>query len=393
MVILAVETVTRGGSLALWHDGRTVATAGDPTRTHGERFPLEIMALVESEGLRISDVDLFAVTTGPGSFTGIRVGMATVQGLALAGRVRTVGIPTLDALTATWHLTETDPPLVAPCLDGMRGEVFVALHDTSATPEEAVPWKTLAPATVARPDEAAAALARLADGRRVAIVGDGALRHRTTFEAATASFTLAPAPRPLAEGAAWLASRHPDRGGSPALLNPTYLRRPDAELARDRAGSAGQRPAGSWAIRPADGPADIDAVGAIQAASFSSEWGAEAFRWEMEHVDVARLYVLTGASGRIEAYCSCWLVAGELHINSLAVMPEARRQGRGRHLVRWVVEQATAVGARSATLEVRASNSAALRLYDAIGFRVEGRRRDYYQHPQEDALILWWRKT
>ena len=75
----------------------------------------------------------------------------------------------------------------------------------------------------------------------------------------------------------------------------------------------------------------------------------------------------------------------ELHINSLAVDPAWRRRGLARRLLVSVLGDAVASGAQSATLEVRRSNEAARALYEGLGFKVDGVRRDYYQHPREDA--------
>ena len=92
------------------------------------------------------------------------------------------------------------------------------------------------------------------------------------------------------------------------------------------------------------------------------------------------------------AYCACWMIFDELHINSLAVEVDRRRQGVALALLRRVMRDAAASGARSATLEVRQSNQAARGLYEGLGFKVEAVRRDYYQEPREDALVLWHRQ-
>ena len=104
---------------------------------------------------------------------------------------------------------------------------------------------------------------------------------------------------------------------------------------------------------------------------------------------MARLYVAREPAGAVIAYCACWVVFDELHINSFAVDPAWRRRGVARALLRRVLEESAAAGVRSATLEVRRSNEAARRLYEGSGFKIEGTRRDYYQEPREDALILW----
>jgi ribosomal-protein-alanine N-acetyltransferase len=132
-------------------------------------------------------------------------------------------------------------------------------------------------------------------------------------------------------------------------------------------------------------------VDALQRQTFTNPWGAEAIRWELENTDVSRLYVMHDAGGALVAYCACWMVFDELHINSLAVDEELRRHGLARRLLRHVLADARVSGAHSATLEVRQSNQAARMLYEGLGFHVEGVRRDYYQDPREDALILWHR--
>jgi ribosomal-protein-alanine N-acetyltransferase len=133
-------------------------------------------------------------------------------------------------------------------------------------------------------------------------------------------------------------------------------------------------------------------VEALQRRSFSAAWGEEAIRWELTNTNVARLYVLRDPAGELLAYCSCWMLLDELHINSLAVDEPWRRRGLAQRLLARVFTEAVAAGARSATLEVRQSNQAARALYEGLGFVVEATRRGYYQSPREDALILWHRR-
>jgi len=88
-------------------------------------------------------------------------------------------------------------------------------------------------------------------------------------------------------------------------------------------------------------------------------------------------------------FCSFWLIADEVHINNLAVLPSERRAGIGSALLDRALLEGDRLGARRATLEVRRSNDAARHLYERFGFRVAGVRRAYYTDPIEDALILW----
>ena len=99
MLILALDTTSRAGSVALARDAGVLdQQRGDPSRTHGERLPGDIGDLLERHGLTVADVDLYAVAAGPGSFTGLRVGIATIQGLALAHARPVVPVSALVAL-------------------------------------------------------------------------------------------------------------------------------------------------------------------------------------------------------------------------------------------------------------------------------------------------------
>ena len=99
MHVLALDTTTRDGSVALVDDAGVIdERRGDAARPHAERLPLEIVDLLAAHQLRVADVDVFAVAAGPGSFTGLRIGMATIQGLAFTAKRPVVAVSALDAL-------------------------------------------------------------------------------------------------------------------------------------------------------------------------------------------------------------------------------------------------------------------------------------------------------
>ena len=129
---------------------------------------------------------------------------------------------------------------------------------------------------------------------------------------------------------------------------------------------------------------DRAAILALESASFSNPWTPETFD-AMLDTPVSHVYVARDHD-RIVAFCACRLFDDELHINTLAVDETRRRQGIARTLLRDLLER---TGARRATLEVRRSNVAALRLYEALGFAITAVRPRYYENPDEDGLILW----
>src|ERR1043166_1166746 len=129
MRVIALDSTTRAGSVALVEDDCVIdERAGEASRSHAERLPGEIADLAGAHGIALADVDLFAVASGPGSFTGLRIGIATMQGLAFVLGRRIVGVPALDALAHLASADERAGALIAAWMDAHRRDVFAALH-------------------------------------------------------------------------------------------------------------------------------------------------------------------------------------------------------------------------------------------------------------------------
>ncbi len=231
MLVLALDTTTRAGSCALARDGAVLREHGsDDARPQASRLPGELVTLLDREGAALRDVDVFAVAAGPGSFTGLRVGIATMQGLAFAAGKPLIGVSALDALAAI-----AGGERLAAWIDAWRGEVYAALYENGREVE---------PPTVEHP---LTILGRLADragarrAERIVFVGDGVRAHADTImrvmgDRATIAYPTVPL---LAGAIATLATASARAGHLPPphALRPLYVRRPDAELVRDaRAG-------------------------------------------------------------------------------------------------------------------------------------------------------------
>ncbi len=195
---------------------------GDGTRPHGQRLPADLMQLLDEVGVRVQDIDLFAVAAGPGSFTGLRVGIATVQGLAMAYGRAVVAVSTLAALA--WSAVN-EARHIGAWIDAHRGEVFAELYAPDGR-------HVVAAATVDAPARTLEAWASDAT-RPMRFIGDGAIRYQDQIVAASgdAEFVVPP---PLAGIIGRLAARDPARAVVPHALVPIYVRRTDVELARER---------------------------------------------------------------------------------------------------------------------------------------------------------------
>ena len=252
MLILALDTTTRAGSCALARDGAVMRElASDPGKSHAEHLPGDLMAVLEAARVKLAAIDVFGVATGPGSFTGLRVGIATMQGLAFAEGKPLIGVSALDALARAAGPAPEDR--IATWIDAWRGEVYAALYENGHEVE---------PPTVEHP---AAILERLGKAlsradregpqyhgegpyphpgvspRRVWFIGDGAASFTELIRATLGDRAVIAEPvAPLLAGLiAQLAHVSAEAGvrPSPDAIRPLYVRRTDAELARDaRAG-------------------------------------------------------------------------------------------------------------------------------------------------------------
>ena len=132
---------------------------------------------------------------------------------------------------------------------------------------------------------------------------------------------------------------------------------------------------------------DADAVSAIEAKSFAMPWSREDF-WR-EATNELATYIVGELDGKIIAYAGAWVSFNQAEVMSVAVEPDWRGQGVGTILFGELIKEVKARGATAITLEVRPSNTAAIKLYESFGLKSVGRRKKYYLDNGEDALIMW----
>jgi tRNA threonylcarbamoyladenosine biosynthesis protein TsaB len=243
VVILSLDTTTKSGSCALWRDGALVEERpGDAARTHAERLPGDLADLLGAHGLTVKDVDLYAVASGPGSFTGLRVGIATVQGLALVHGRKVVAVSALEALAQCGAAAVAGATMAGGWMEAYRGEVFGALYRVTARGTALATLEEIAAPSVASPGDLAAAWMRIITGDgngggasgEAVIIGDAVAATREALSTVLPASVRLLDTVPLAATIARIAHAHPERATLPHAIVPLYVRRPDAELARDR---------------------------------------------------------------------------------------------------------------------------------------------------------------
>ena len=373
---------------------------------HTRRLAPLVKRALERASVAARDLSWVAADLGPGSFTGVRVGLATAEALALASGGALLGASSLAALA---HGAGAKRALVVPLVPGGRRDLYAGFFRADARGQVSL----LAAPRVGEPAallEAVAEAGAAAGGAAPRFVGPGVARERARLEAAYPGSTT-PAHRELglsardlaAAARAGLTSRAPgearsaDKPGSGggsgpaaglpargAVLVPLYVRSAQAEeRVRRRVNAASPPTLRALTV------ADLPAVVAIERRVFPDPWSDAFFRGELDQALVfARV---AEREGQLAGYLVAWLGAGSGHIGNLAVVPEHRRRGVAAALLAELLAHARALGVGAVTLEVRVSNFAAQALYGAHGFRLAGLRRGYYRDTGEDALVMEWR--
>ena len=378
-----------------------IASADQMCRRHAnEQLVSVIDGMLAQCGMKRDEVDAVLTGTGPGSFTGVRIGVATAKGVACGLEVALHGTSTLDAVAwGVWRCGVRG--LVGVVGDAMRKEVYPGLYRV----DDEGAHRLFASESVMKVPDAVALWAGRADAADIVLAGDGIAKYRALYEGAGfARFAPEEAWYPSGEGLlrASLASQRFDaaEAGDPALVLPVYTRLSDAEEnERIRLGMPEPESVRVSGVDDALGDIhlqlrpmsvnDVAAVAALEAAVFAdahhTPWPESAF-----YDDVAlpgHIWWVAHDRGTIVGYAGGTVVDGELQIANVAVAPERRGERIAARLMGRVAYDAQMLGATTSTLEVEVGNAPAERLYERLGYVEQGIRPNYYA-PGVGARIM-----
>ena len=401
-LVVALDTSTDMlACAASWIDGQTGETklvSGDHMcRRHANvELVNTVDGVLAQAGLDRSDVGCYVVGRGPGSFTGVRIGISTAKGLARGANVPLLGVSTLDACAWTAWKAGVRGKL-GILADAMRGEVYPALYMlVDKGPERQFEREHVVKAAVALDEWRQAA-----DWGQVQLTGDGLVRYgKLLGEDEAARCVERDLWWPSGEG---LLLAHAAGDGDPARVLPIYTRLSDAEenerkrlgLAESAqseiTGVADELAGRHLQFRPM-GAADAEGASALEAACFEGAgheaWTPGMFLSELgEDVAAPRSWWVAHDDGKLLGLAGGMVVDGDVQILDVAVDPAHRREGIARKLLSHVSYDAQMLGCTTASLEVEDGNEGATALYNALGFTEAGRRRGYYG-AGKDAIVM-----
>ena len=369
MKILGIDTSGLVATVAVIDDDVLLGEYTiDYKKTHSQTLLPMIDALLSMLELKVTDMDAIAIAAGPGSFTGLRIGAATVKGFGMVTDAPVIPVPTVDALA--YNLWGSSG-LVCPLMDARRRQTYTGLYRFG---EDGSVETVLSQRAIALVEIISEVNRR---GEPVTFLGDGVpVFSDEIADTCTVSYRFAPAhlSRQHAGSVASLGRRLYDEGAAVAVddFALDYLRMSQAERERMERESA---------IRLA-GSLDAHRLAELSAETMTDPWGEQSFSEAIDS-ERARVFIL----GDFLGYAVAYVTADEAELPQIAIATEHRGHGYGSRLLKHVMQDSIERGAANMYLEVRASNEAAKRLYVSCGMETTGTRKDFYREPTEDAIL------
>jgi tRNA threonylcarbamoyl adenosine modification protein YeaZ/ribosomal-protein-alanine acetyltransferase len=356
MVMLVIDTCLGACSAALYDRAAGRVLGHHHTlmeKGHAETLPPLVDALLRAQGLSANQLDAIAVTIGPGSFTGVRIGLSFARGMAVALNIPVIGIDTLTATAAP--LLATGGAVLVAHRAGASGHVYAARFNTSAHDGIAL----LLPEEMIVPENET-------------VIGTAADQFPQARRHIACDLPLA---HLFADYAATLPA-----GNEPP--EPLYIRSPDA---KPQPGN--KRVIEALTLFPATSEA-APVLAALHATSFDHPWTEQSFR-DMFGV-AGTVALLAGTPLGPQGFVLARQIADEAEILTIATAPHMRQRGLGRALLDAVSAQLKQAGTHHLHLEVASDNAAAQALYRRCGFVQSGYRRNYYQRAEGlvDAILM-----
>ena len=388
MKVLAIESSGLTASVAVVEETRTVAEyTVDYKKTHSQTLLPMIDEVVRMTDLDLAEIDAIAVSGGPGSFTGLRIGSATAKGLGLALDKPLIHVPTVDGLA---YQVYGCGDIICPIMDARRNQVYTGIYTFSAKAGKKEGTREVEPVfQVLRMQMAIAVedlIRRLNNyNRPVVFLGDGVPVYREMLSAGLeVPYSFAPSymNRQRAAVIGALGIRYYKAGKYETAMEhqPEYLRQSQAE--RERA----QRERTAKTLIREMKAEDAAAVAEIEYQTFPDHWSQNAVLDTLSNPQTVCL--LAEKAGKAAGYLLAYLAGGEAEIARIAVPEGLKRQGIGKKLLQLLEETCKERQVGRLLLDVRESNREARAFYQKMAFQEDGVRKGFYQSPAEDAVLM-----
>ena len=381
MKILVCDTSNQNASAGIYEDGKEIAyELSFETRTHSETFMPLVHRVMEQANISHNDLDAYAVTVGPGSFTGIRIGLAAVKGMALAAGNPCISVSSTEALARSCEnatATAKEETILVPAIDARNNRVFARVLEDDT-------MKTLIPEDAYDADDLAKKIKNMPEviygtKRQILVVGSGADVMKQAFERNNVHINVY-----CAKGAAIT----PQGVAEAAFANPVLISARDVKAAYCAVSQAERlRKADAsdgYKIRAAKED-DVDLIMGLEEGAIPHPWQKE----EIEKLisEDNKLAFVTEKDGHIVCYIGCDIVLDEGNIGNLVTDEKERGKGLATAIMKHLLDSLKERGVKKVYLEVESTNTAALVVYKKCGFKSYNIRKGYFGL-NRDAILM-----
>lgn len=388
MKVLAIDSSGLTASVAVVEDTYTIAEyTVDYKKTHSQTLLPMIDEVAKMTDLDLTAIDAIAVSGGPGSFTGLRIGSATAKGLGLALNKPLIHVPTVDGLA---YQVFGCGDIICPIMDARRQQVYTGIYTFSRAAGKKEGTKEIEPVfQVIRMQMAISVedlIKRLNNyNRPVVFLGDGVPVYREMLsEGLKVPYTFAPAymNRQRAAVIGALGIRYYKAGKYETAMEhqPEYLRQSQAERER-----AQREKAAKVRIRELK-VEDAAAVEEMEYQSFPDPWSQNSILETITNPQT--ICLLAEKAGKAIGYLFVYTAVDEAEIARIAVVQEERKQGTGKILLNALEGICRKKQIKKLLLDVRESNQAAIAFYKKMAFQEDGIRKGFYEPPPEDGILM-----
>ncbi|HJA64724.1 tRNA (adenosine(37)-N6)-threonylcarbamoyltransferase complex dimerization subunit type 1 TsaB [Lachnoclostridium sp. An169] len=388
MRVLAIDSSGLTATVAVVEDTQTIAEyTVNYKKTHSQTLLPMIDEMARMIELDLNTLDAIAVSGGPGSFTGLRIGSATAKGLGLALDKPLIHVPTVDALAYSVYGCGD---IICPIMDARRKQVYTGIYTFSAKAGETEGTNLVEPVFQVLKMQMAVSVEDLIRrlnnyNRPVVFLGDGVpVYSEMLSEGLKVPYSFAPSymnrQRAAVVGALGIRYFKAGKFETAAEHKPDYLRVSQAE--RERA----EREKNAKTTVRRMTMEDAAAVAEMEHQLFADAWSEKAV---LDTLGLSNTICLTAEkAGRITGYLLAYTAADEAEIARIAVAKEFQRQGAARTMLEELFDLCAQQEVGKVLLDVRESNAAARSLYEHAGFKEDGVRQKFYENPVEDAILM-----
>lgn len=382
MKILVCDTSNQNASAGIYEDGKEIAyELSFETRTHSETFMPLVHRVMEQAGIKHQDLDAYAITVGPGSFTGIRIGLAAVKGMALAANKPCIAVSSTEALARSCEnatATAREETILVPAIDARNNRVFARAFEDDT-------MKALIPEDAYDADELAKKIKNMPEvvygtRRQILVVGSGAEVMKKAFERNNVHINVY-----CAKGAAIT----PKGVAGAAFANPELISARDVKAAYCAVSQAERlrktEAKDEFKIRPAT-TEDVGRIMCLEEDSIPHPWQRNEIE-KLINEDNKCAFVTEKSNGQIVCYIGCDFVLDECNIGNLVTDEDERGKGLATAMMKHLLEHLKEKGIKNVYLEVESTNLPAIAVYKKCGFKSYNIRKGYFGTGR-DAILM-----